>query len=393
MSFIIGKRFRLVLVKRDEQQFEVATFRRDLTQEELAERAAAVELADVENVETTAPTLPTGDNIFGEPEEDAKRRDFTINALFYDPVADQLIDYVGGMDDIQKRVLRMIGDPNKRLIEDPIRILRGLRFAHKAGFTLDPDLRSAMHTHASSLVTSVLPRKREEILKILRLDRPDLTLIEAYDLGLLEYVLPTFHKLFADVAKKELFFAHFRSFRKLADDSPDTVHLFGWLLFSYFRTILEEPTAEETDQLAQDEDVRRLMREELGMFNHEQSAVSRALEIIPYLGRWQDFKRRGPRRQFAMLKNEGFPLALQMAEVDYLYGPEVIHFWREAYHAAREEIAQLGEERNGRIRPNRPNRRRRHDRRPARRGRNQQEGGSKDEEPLTDEAPDKATDS
>lgn len=370
MSFIIGKRFRLVLVKRDEQQFEVATFRRDLTEDEVAERAAAVEVAEDETIEAPAPTLPTGDNIFGEPEEDAKRRDFTINALFYDPIADQILDYVGGMDDIQKRVLRMIGDPNKRLIEDPIRILRGLRFAHKAGFSLDPELREAMQTHASSLIKSVLPRKREEILKILRLERPDLALIEAYDLGLLEFVLPTLHTLFADVAKKELFFANFRAFHRLADNSAGTVNLFGWLLFSYFRTIIEEPTHEQSDQLAQDEDIRRIMREELGMFNHEQSAVSRALEIIPYLGRWLDFKRRGPRRQFAMLKNEGFPLALQMAEVDYIFGAEVLQFWREAFSAAREELAQLGEERSGRIRPNRPNRsnnrRRRNDRRPPR---------------------------
>ncbi len=368
MSFIIGKRFRLVLVKRDEQQFEVATFRRDLTEDEVAERAAALESAEDETLESNqvAPpaVLPSGDNIFGEPEEDAKRRDFTINALFYDPIADQILDYVGGMDDIQKRVLRMIGDPNKRLIEDPIRILRGLRFAHKAGFSLDPELRAAMQTHASSLVKSVLPRKREEILKILRLEQPDLALLEAFDLGVLEYVLPSWHKLFQDVSKKEAFFENFRSFHRLAEGSADTVHLFAWLLFSYFRAINEDPTHEQTDQLAQDENIRLMMRDELGMFNHEQNAVSRALEIIPYLGRWLDFKRRGPRRQFAMLKNEGFPLALRMAEVDYIYGPEVLQFWRDAYSAARAEIAQLGEERSARIRPNRPNRRRRHDRRP-----------------------------
>lgn len=370
MSFIIGKRFRLVLVKRDQQQFEVATFRRDLTEEEVAERAAQAEasmngseeeMAAAEN----APALPSGDNIFGEPEEDAKRRDFTINALFYDPIADQLIDYVGGMDDIQKRCLRMIGDPNKRLVEDPIRILRGLRFAHKSGFTIEHDLRAAMQTHAPTLAKAVLPRRREEILKILRLDNPDLALVEAYDLGILQYVLPTLHELFADSAKKEIFFAHFRVCQRMAPEGADTVHLFGWLLFSYFRTLIEEPTDDQVEQLVNDEKVRRMMREELGMFNYEQSSIGKALEIIPFLKRWHDFKKRGHRRQLAFLKNEGFALALRMAEVDYLFGPEVIQFWRNAYAESKDQLAAMGDDR-GRVRPNRPNRRRRQDRRDRR---------------------------
>ena len=144
----------------------------------------------------------------------------------------------------------------------------------------------------------------------------------------------------------------------------DTIHLFGWLIFSYFRTALEDPSLEQSEEFANDEKIRSLMREELGMFNHEQSSVQKALEIIPYLGRWEDFKRRGPRRQFALLKNEGFVLALQMAAVDYIFGAEVIHFWRQAFVDAREQLAELGEERSARIRPNRPNRRRRNDRRP-----------------------------
>jgi poly(A) polymerase len=345
MAFIIGKRFRLVLVKRDDQQFEVATFRREVDPSELVEGET-----------------PQGDNAFGTPEEDAKRRDFTINGLFYDPVNEKLIDYVGGIADIEKRVLRMIGDPEVRLVEDSIRILRGLRLSHKLGITLDPDLRRAMQNQAASLASSVLPRRREEILKFLRLNHPDLALIEAYDLGVLKYVLPTLHELFENPLKKEIFFEHFRIYRRMAPENADTIHLFGWLVFSYFRTVIEvdEPLAieaveesDETDEeqvemaddslhyVLQTPQFRSLMRDELGMFNFEQSAISKALQLAPTLEKADEFRKRGLRRQFALLRNEGFSLAMQMAEVDYLLSGEVIQFWREAYQKALPQLETL----------------------------------------------------
>src|ERR1700722_9571945 len=120
-SYVIGKRFRLVLVRREEQQFEVATFRREVRPDEMGEETPA----------------SFGDNVFGTPEEDAQRRDFTINGLFYDPVANQLIDFAEGLPDLENFVVRMIGDPAKRLLEDPIRIMRALRLKHMIGFVLD----------------------------------------------------------------------------------------------------------------------------------------------------------------------------------------------------------------------------------------------------------------
>ena len=101
-SYVIGRRFRLVLVKRGEQQYEVATFRRSSKPEDFSE----------------GEEQPVGDNFFGTPEEDALRRDFTINALFYDPIKDELIDYAKGLADIESCTLRMIGDPKTRILED-----------------------------------------------------------------------------------------------------------------------------------------------------------------------------------------------------------------------------------------------------------------------------------
>src|SRR6185312_13415325 len=176
-AYVIGKRFRLVLVRRDEQQFEVATFRRELTAEE-----------------TGGEDAPTGDNMFGTPEEDARRRDFTINGLFYDPINDQLIDFAEGLPDLENRIVRMIGEPVRRLAEDPIRILRALRLKHMIEFTLDADLRKAMMETAPTLLTTALPRRREELLKWLRLKKPVLAFQEAFDLEILKILTPTLHE-------------------------------------------------------------------------------------------------------------------------------------------------------------------------------------------------------
>ena len=345
MSFIIGKRFRLVLVKRDDQQFEVATFRRELRPEDL-----------------TDPNAPAGDNIFGTPEEDARRRDFTINGLFYDPIADQLIDHVGGLPDIEARVLRMIGEPGARLIEDPIRIMRGLRLSHKLGFEIEPSLRAAMQVHASELEKSVLPRRREEILKILRLDEPDLALLECYDLGILKHVLPTLHDLLSEDARRELFLQHFLCYQPMVTNGTDTTQLFGWLIFSMLQTALTGPSNRTEPINLGDEIFQRLMRDELGMYKFEQTVVMKAVELLPMLQRSEDFKRRGERRQLALMKNEGFNLAMRLAITDLQLSAEQASFWRAAHDKLFEELQRIAADAKSKKR-RRPRRRRPDDQR------------------------------
>jgi poly(A) polymerase len=323
MAFIIGKRFRLVLVKREAQQFEVATFRREVRPED-----------------STDPGQPTGDNIFGTPEEDAQRRDFTINGLFYDPINEQLIDYVHGLPDIEARVLRMIGDPETRLLEDSIRILRGLRLTHKLGFTIDPALRSAMQTHADSLAKSVLPRRREEILKMLRLDEPDRALLEAYDLGILKHVLPTLHDLLENTERRDLFLQYFEVFRTIVIDPSETTQLFGWLVYSILRSAQEAPSDRTEPLTIEDEIFQYMMREELGMYKFEQTSLSRAVELVPLLTKTDDFKRRGERRQLGLMKNEGFRLALRFAEADFDLSPSQLAFWRTSFESHAPEIEE-----------------------------------------------------
>lgn len=338
MSFIIGKRFRLVLVKREDQQYEVATFRREVRAEDFPEG-----------------DQPFGDNVFGSPEEDARRRDFTINALFYDPVSEKLIDYVDGLPDIETRTLRMIGDPDARLIEDPIRILRGLRFSHKLGLTIEPTLRAAMHARASELPKSVLPRRREEILKILRLQDPELALLEAFDLGLWMFAAPTLHSFLEDGARREVFLETFTSLRDMVVDPNEPVQLFAWLTYSM---LVASRTVSSRNALPSiDEDMFQLfMRDELGMYRFEQTVLTKAIQLLPLVVKTEEFKRRGERRQLAFMKNEGFKLAMRIAESDYLLTSAQLAFWRTAFDRLSGElmVAEAESKTKRRRRPRRP---------------------------------------
>ncbi len=149
---IIGKRFRLVHVTYGEHVIETATFRR----------------APPPREDESGDLLITDDNEFGTAEEDARRRDFTINALFLDPTRRQILDYVGGLDDLDAGVLRTIGDPRVRMAEDPVRILRAIKFATRLGLRIDDATWAAMVDMVDELGRSAKPRVLEEILRLMR---------------------------------------------------------------------------------------------------------------------------------------------------------------------------------------------------------------------------------
>ncbi len=152
---IIGRRFRLVHVVYGPHVVETATFRADPVQES-------------EGDEEPGDLLITEDNEYGTAAEDARRRDFTVNALFYDPNEGVILDYVDGLPDIEAGVLRTIGDPPTRFAEDPVRILRAIKFATRLGFRIEERTWEAMGEHAHALSRSAPPRVAEEILRLLR---------------------------------------------------------------------------------------------------------------------------------------------------------------------------------------------------------------------------------
>src|SRR5512138_1208722 len=153
---LIGRRFRLAHVYfRGGKVVEVATFRKN-----------PIDVA--EDVPEGGDLLITRDNVFGTAEEDAVRRDFTVNGLFYDVAQGEVIDYVGGRADLEARRIATIGDPEIRMREDPVRALRAVRFAARLGFIISPDTFEAMRRHASELARCAPARVLEETFKILR---------------------------------------------------------------------------------------------------------------------------------------------------------------------------------------------------------------------------------
>lgn len=150
-AFIIGRRFQIVHVMFGSELIEVTTFRGTAT--------------------NGAPMDEFGrvlrDNTFGQQHEDATRRDFTINAMYYDPATQTVLDYHGGMEDIRKKMLRIIGQPEARYREDPVRMLRVVRFAAKLHFTIAPATRAPIATMAPLVNNVPAARVFDEMLKLL----------------------------------------------------------------------------------------------------------------------------------------------------------------------------------------------------------------------------------
>ena len=191
--WIIGRRFRLAHVRFGQKTIEVATFRRQVPPDELAAAEAADAQKDREDeaggVKKRRPPIRR-DNTFGTAEEDAFRRDFTINALFYDIATFSVIDFVGGMEDLRAGVIRSIGDPNERFVEDPVRMLRALAFAARLDFQLDPPVQRAIKRHRTEINKASPARMIEELYKILRSGCAAPTFRLLSDHGLLEHIAP-----------------------------------------------------------------------------------------------------------------------------------------------------------------------------------------------------------
>ena len=216
--WIIGRRFRLAHVKFGQKVIEVATFRRQV---------AAGEEVVQDGVPAPDPTTPEGehlmhhDNTFGTPEEDAFRRDFTINALAYDIATFSIIDYVGGLEDLRAGIVRSIGNPDVRLNEDPVRMLRAIAIAARLDFTVEPSLLRAIRTHRQEIAKSALPRLLEEYYKILRVGSSEKAFRGLADVGLLEPISSELHRGAADPLWRSL--AALDAYRRQFESTPDTL--------------------------------------------------------------------------------------------------------------------------------------------------------------------------
>ena len=222
-SRLIGRRFRLVHVFFGPQNVEVATFRR-----------RSEELGGPDD------PLIRLDNTFGTPQEDAFRRDFTVNALFYDPATFHVIDYTGGVDDLGARLIRTIGDPETRMREDPVRMLRAVRFAAKLDFAIEPATRGAIERHRQDLLKAAMPRLVEETFRTLGQAGAGRAACLMEELGLLEPLLPFLSehlKASAGTAVPPLMISHMSALGHLIDEGFAADHAFvlGAMFFDLMR--------------------------------------------------------------------------------------------------------------------------------------------------------------
>ena len=175
-SFLVGRRFRLAHIRfASNKVIEVATFRR-------------------QPEETELPDNPDDhfnfvQNVFGSPDEDAARRDFTINALFYNIADFSVIDYLGGINDLKEKRLNVIGNPQIRFVEDPVRMLRVIEFSARLNFTIEANIYAAIADHKELLATAAPARVREEIMELFRHKISGPVLKHCRELGMLPHLL------------------------------------------------------------------------------------------------------------------------------------------------------------------------------------------------------------
>lgn len=189
-TILVGLSFGVVIVVLGNHQFEVATFRKDLNY---------IDGRHPQKIEMSTPL------------EDAKRRDFTINGIFYDPLEEKIYDYVGGQRDIQLKIIRAIGDPYERFFEDRLRMLRAFRFASRFGFKIETETLEAIKINGDKLFPAVaMERVWQELKKMAAYSRFDEAILQIHSAGLLDVIFPELKKVpLKEIRKQVAAYQHF----------------------------------------------------------------------------------------------------------------------------------------------------------------------------------------
>ena len=332
--WIIGRRFRLAHVKFGPKVIEVATFRRQVAPNELTPE---VEAADAAPADIVAPgeSLPPDpdengraavepdpaarmihrDNTYGTPEEDAFRRDFTVNALFYDIGTFAIIDYVGGLADLEQRLIRCIGEPSVRFIEDPVRMLRAVVLAARLEFTIDEPILDAIRVHRHEITRSAPARLMEEFYKILRSGHAAEAMRQLRSTGLLKAIAPELasapHALHESISALDRYRRKFTS----APESLTNAILAGTLLHPLGLTKRQRFSADPLER-----------RVELGMLPIPRRDIERLHQVLMLQPRLLDLSA-SPRAQRGLLHRSALDDALTWFEV---HGdrPDIVEHWR-----------------------------------------------------------------
>jgi poly(A) polymerase len=317
--WIIGRRFRLAHVRFGTKTVEVATFRRKITAEELAAVEAAPDPPDALADGQSPDRLIHRENTFGTPEEDAFRRDFTINALFYDIGTFSIIDYTGGLEDLRAGVVRSIGDPAERFHEDPVRMLRAIAMAARLGFTIDPPIDSAIAGSRAEIGRSAPARLIEEFYKLLRSGASERAFRMMAERKLLEPMAHDLQKGAGERLWQSL--SAVDAYRKRHDEIPDALTnavLLGSLLMPLGMT--------GHPRQAPGTELEKEPRLTLGMLPLARRDVERFRQILGLQRRLLD-SRLSPRARRALMHRGPFREALAWLEI-HGQAPEAVEHWR-----------------------------------------------------------------
>jgi poly(A) polymerase len=355
--WIIGRRFRLAHVRFGAKTIEVATFRRQLTAAELALPEEPHDGIPLEHGAHTGhhDRMLHRDNTFGTPEEDAFRRDFTVNALFYDIADFSIIDFTGGLRDLDARVIRSIGDPTERFQEDPVRMIRAVSMASRLDFTIDPPIDAAIAAHRGELARSAPARLMEEIYKLLRAGSAEKAFRMLAERRLLEPIAPELQKRAGEGLWRSL--VALDTYRRQFDETPEALTnavLLGTLLVPVGYDFRQPPVVFDDEGRPKKEPAWSL-----GLLPLARRDVERLRHILSLQRRLLDLHL-SPRARRALMHRGPFREALTWLEI-HGHAPEALEHWRGFIEAARTFEGEEG----GDAQPPRRRRRRRR-RRPYR---------------------------
>lgn len=397
--WIIGRRFRLAHVKFGQKVIEVATFRRQLqpgeeitqdgvpahilhdhpphdgatpgeggqpsagTEDATAAAEAGMDGGGPPPAADAAPSRhPRGDehlihrdNTFGTPEQDAFRRDFTVNALFYDIGTFSIIDYTTGLEDLRTGVVRCIGDPAIRFQEDPVRMLRAVALAARLDFTIDPPILEAIRVHRHEIARSAPARLLEEYYKIMRSGSAEKTFRGLAAAGLLEPISAELHEGANDALWRSL--ANLDVYRARFESSPPAFTnavLLGTLLvpLGLAPTAGRPPARDAADEGGR----RRPEAPRLGLLPLARRDVEHLRHLLSLQRRLRDVEG-SPRTRRAMTQRAVFPEALAWLEI-HGAAPALVGHWQALLATPGGETAEGAPEEAPRRRRRRRRRRR-----------------------------------
>ncbi|MCS7182308.1 MAG: polynucleotide adenylyltransferase PcnB [Thermoanaerobaculum sp.] len=307
---IVGRRFRIARVQFPNEVVEVSTFRRNPVEEDPNEEEPADPLAPE----------AADEDAYGTPEEDAFRRDFTVNGLFYNIADFTVIDYVGGLQDLERRLIRSIGPAAERFVEDPVRMLRAVEYSVRLGFALEGQTAAAIREQYREIRRASPARLAYELTESLKSGHAAGIFHQLWEFGLLPEILPFFLSYEADqlrllfrlLAAADLL----ASRRKLSEEA-----LLALVLWPHLDRSLREAANGERPLGALEGELKQRVGElaQLLAFSHFRGHLIRYGFL--YLARLYR-EPRSPRKAVRILRHEAFPVALDLLALQAVDEPE-----------------------------------------------------------------------